>query len=117
MRQYLDLLRHVLETGVDRGDRTGVGTRGVFGHQMLFDLADEKGDLGPVCGRQWRSWPAPDCGTIDQLANVADSRLSCQSDHRSVDIFLGVLFLSGIAQFLNRAKRLISFGFCRPALQ
>jgi len=118
MRQYLDLLKHVLETGVDRGDRTGTGTRSVFGYQMRFDLAegfpvtttkklhlksiihellwflagdtnikylhdhgvtiwdewaDENGDLGPVYGAQWRSWPAPNGERIDQIAAVVES--------------------------------------------
>ncbi len=117
MRQYLDLLRHILEQGVEKGDRTGTGTLSVFGYQMRFDLkqgfpllttkklhlrsivhellwfltgdtnvgylhehgvtiwdewADEHGDLGPIYGRQWRSWPTPDGGNIDQIANVVD---------------------------------------------
>ncbi|MGO4449309.1 thymidylate synthase [Phyllobacterium sp. TAF24] len=118
MRAYLDLLQHVLDTGIDRGDRTGTGTRSVFGYQMRFDLsagfpvlttkklhlksiihellwflngetniaylkengvtiwdewADENGDLGPVYGYQWRSWPAPDGRHIDQIANLVSA--------------------------------------------
>ena len=118
MRQYLDLLQHVLDHGIDRGDRTGTGTRSVFGYQMRYDLgegfpvlttkklhlrsiihellwflrgdtniaylkengvsiwdewADEHGELGPVYGAQWRSWPAPDGRRIDQIANLVES--------------------------------------------
>lgn len=118
MHQYHDLLTRVLENGIDRDDRTGTGTRSVFGHQMRFDLqdgfpvlttkklhlrsiiiellwflrgdtniawlkenrvsiwdewADENGDLGPVYGYQWRSWPIPDGGSIDQIANLVDA--------------------------------------------
>ena len=129
MRQYLDLLGHVLENGTDRADRTGTGTRSVFGHQMRFDLgdgfpvlttkklhlrsiihellwflrgdtniaylkengvsiwdewADENGNLGPVYGAQWRSWPAPDGRHIDQIANVVDSIRSNPDSRRHI---------------------------------
>jgi len=118
VRQYLDLLRHVLDHGVHKDDRTGTGTTSVFGHQMRFDLsegfpllttkkvftrgvfgellwflkgstntawlvennihiwdewADEHGDLGPIYGYQWRSWPTPDGGHADQIAAVIDA--------------------------------------------
>jgi thymidylate synthase len=113
--QYEDLLRHVLDRGTPKGDRTGTGTRSVFGHQLRYRLADgfplvttkrvhfrsvalellwflrgdgnvrwlqergvtiwdewagPDGDLGPVYGVQWRSWPTPDGGHVDQIAEV-----------------------------------------------
>jgi thymidylate synthase len=117
VRQYLDLLDHVLAHGQEKSDRTGTGTISVFGHQMRFDLADgfpalttkrlhlrsiigellwflrgdtnvawlhergitiwdewadANGDLGPIYGYQWRSWPTPDGRHVDQIARVID---------------------------------------------
>jgi len=117
MKQYHDLLRHVLDTGAVKSDRTGTGTISVFGYQMRFNLqegfpllttkklhtrsifhellwflkgetnikylkdnkvsiwdewADENGELGPVYGKQWRSWEAADGTTIDQITNVIE---------------------------------------------
>ena len=126
MQIYLDLLQHILDNGVDKSDRTGTGTRSVFGYQMRFDLAagfpvlttkklhlksiihellwflqgetniaylkqngvriwdewaDENGDLGPVYGSQWRSWPTPGGAHIDQISQLL-SQLKSNPDSR-----------------------------------
>lgn len=126
MQQYLDLMQHILDSGTDKSDRTGTGTRSVFGYQMRFDLskgfplvttkkchlrsiihellwflkgdtnvaylrenkvtiwdewADEAGNLGPVYGAQWRSWPTPDGGHIDQITQVIE-QIKAQPDSR-----------------------------------
>jgi len=127
MKQYLELMRHVRDNGVQRGDRTGTGTLAVFGHQMRFDLgagfpmvttkklhlrsiihellwflsgdsnvrylqengvsiwdswADENGELGPVYGVQWRSWPAPDGSKIDQIEDIVQRIRSSPESRR-----------------------------------
>ena len=128
-RQSLHLLRDILDHGVQRGDRTGTGTLGVFGRQIRFDLAkgfpvlttkklhlrsiiiellwflkgdtniaylkdngvriwdewaDENGDLGPVYGKQWRSWATPDGRVIDQIANLVENLKTNPSSRRHI---------------------------------
>lgn len=129
MRQYLDLMQLVLDTGIVKSDRTGTGTKSVFGHQMRFDLADgfplvttkklhvrsiiheliwflrgdtniaylkdngvsiwdewadENGDLGPVYGAQWRSWPTPSGEVIDQITQVVEGIRSNPDSRRHI---------------------------------
>jgi len=129
MKQYLELLRYIEENGTFKSDRTGTGTKSVFGYQMRFDLsegfpllttkkvhmksiiyellwfisgdtnikylkehgvsiwdewADENGDLGPVYGHQWRSFPTPDGGSVDQLSNVIDQIKSTPDSRRLI---------------------------------
>lgn len=126
LKQYLEMCRHILENGLEKGDRTGTGTVSVFGYQMRFDLqegfpllttkklhlksiiyellwflkgdtninylkenkvriwdewANEEGDLGPVYGKQWRSWTAADGRTIDQISEVI-SQIRTNPDSR-----------------------------------
>jgi thymidylate synthase len=129
MRQYLDLLEHILENGSQKGDRTGTGTLSCFGYQMRFDLAegfpclttkklhlksivhellwflkgdtniaylkengvriwddwaDEKGNLGPVYGYQWRSWPNPDGSFTDQITNLVNGLKNNPNSRRHI---------------------------------
>lgn len=129
MQQYLDLLTRVLNEGANKGDRTGTGTKSVFGHQMRFDLskgfpvlttkklhlrsiihellwflqgntnikylqennvriwnewADENGELGPIYGYQWRSWPNRDGEHIDQISQIIDSLKNNPNSRRHI---------------------------------
>ena len=129
LRPYLDLLRQILDRGVEKADRTGTGTLSLFGHQMRFDLrasfplmttkklhlksivhelvwflsgstnvaylrqngvtiwdewADAEGELGPVYGHQWRSWPARDGGEIDQIARLIEGIRSNPDSRRHI---------------------------------
>lgn len=129
MKQYLDLMRDVVENGIQRGDRTGTGTRSVFGRQLRFDLAQgfplvttktvhlksvivellwflqgrtdvgwlqergcsiwnewatADGELGPVYGKQWRSWACPDGSTIDQISQVIEQIKTCPTSRRLI---------------------------------
>ena len=129
MKQYHDLLRHLLDNGVKKSDRTGTGTLSVFGHQMRFNLqdgfpllttkklhtksiihellwflkgdtniaylkengvsiwdewADENGNLGPVYGYQWRSWPNPDGSSTDQIVNLVNGLKNNPNSRRHI---------------------------------
>jgi len=129
MQQYLDLMRYVFDHGIEKTDRTGTGTRSLFGHQMRFDLsqgfpllttkkihlrsilvellwflrgetniqflhdhkvtiwdewADEAGELGPVYGKQWRSWATPSGATIDQIVQVQDQIRTTPDSRRMI---------------------------------
>jgi thymidylate synthase len=129
MKQYIDLLQHVIDNGIQKSDRTGTGTLSVFGHQSRYDLAegfpvlttkklhlksiihellwflsgdtnikylqdhgvriwnewaDENGNLGPVYGYQWRSWPTPEGNHIDQVSQVVDSLKNSPDSRRHI---------------------------------
>lgn len=142
MQQYLDLMSHIMENGSDKSDRTGTGTRSVFGYQMRFNLAegfpclttkklhlrsiihellwflqgdtnirylqengvriwndwaDENGDLGPVYGYQWRSWPTSDGGHIDQISQVIEQIKSNPDSRRHIVNAWNVAFVNDMA--------------------
>jgi len=142
MQQYLDLLQHILDTGTDKSDRTGTGTRSVFGYQMRFDLskgfpvtttkklhlrsiihellwflkgdtnvaylkenqvriwdewADENGNLGPVYGYQWRSWPTPDGESVDQITDLVKSLKNNPDSRRHIVCAWNVADISKMA--------------------
>ena len=142
MQQYLDLLQKVLDKGTEKNDRTGTGTRSIFGHQMHFDLskgfpvlttkklhlrsiiyellwflkgdtnikylqdnkvsiwnewADEQGNLGPVYGYQWRSWPTHDGKTIDQITRLIKSIKKNPNSRRHIVSAWNVAFIEEMA--------------------
>ena len=154
-RQYEDFMQHVFTHGVEKMDRTGTGTRSVFGYQMRFDLqegfplvttkkvhlrsiiqellwflsgssnnnwlrergvtiwdewAREDGDLGPVYGVQWRSWPKPDGGHIDQMAQVMQT-LKTNPDSRR--IIVSAWNVADLDKMALMPCRLLSV-LCRP---
>ena len=142
MKQYHDLLTHIIQTGADKSDRTGTGTRSVFGHQVRFNLqdgfpvlttkklhlrsiihellwflkgdtniaylkennvriwdewADENGNLGPVYGHQWRSWPTPDGGHVDQIKELIHSLKNNPDSRRHIVCAWNVADISKMA--------------------
>ena len=152
MQSYKDLLKHIIENGIDKGDRTGTGTRSVFGYQMRFNLnegfpmlttkklhlksiiyellwflngdtnvkylqengvriwnewADESGDLGPVYGKQWRSWEGADGQTYDQIADVINTIKTNPNSRRIIVSSWNVCDLGSMA--LNPCHALFQF--------
>jgi len=152
MQAYKDLLKHIIEKGTDKGDRTGTGTRSVFGYQMRFNLndgfpmlttkklhlksiiyellwflngdtnvkylqdngvriwnewADESGDLGPVYGKQWRSWEGADGQTYDQIADVINTIKTNPNSRRIIVSSWNVCDLGSMA--LNPCHALFQF--------
>jgi len=152
MKSYQDLLKDIIEKGTDKGDRTGTGTRSVFGYQMRFDLnegfpmlttkklhlksiiyellwflngdtnvkylqengvriwnewADESGDLGPVYGKQWRSWEGADGQTYDQIADVIRTIKTNPNSRRIIVSSWNVCDLDSMA--LNPCHALFQF--------
>ncbi len=142
MKQYLDLMRHTLENGVRKEDRTGTGTVSIFGYQMRFDLArgfpavttkklhlrsiihellwflqgstniaylkengvsiwdewaDAQGELGPVYGYQWRCWPTPDGGHVDQISRVVQQLRETPHSRRHIVNAWNVADIDGMA--------------------
>jgi thymidylate synthase len=142
MKQYLDLLQKIIDEGATKGDRTGTGTRSIFGHQMRFDLsagfpvvttkklhlrsiiiellwflsgdtnirylkdngvsiwddwADEKGDLGPVYGFQWRSWPGPDGQSVDQISKLIEQIRSNPNSRRLMVVAYNPAYVDDMA--------------------
>lgn len=142
MQQYLNLMSHIMEKGSDKSDRTGTGTRSVFGYQMRFNLAegfpclttkklhlrsiihellwflqgdtnirylqengvriwndwaDENGDLGPVYGYQWRSWPKADGGHIDQISQIIEQIKHNPDSRRHIVSAWNVAFVNDMA--------------------
>lgn len=142
MKQYHDLLQHILDNGTFKGDRTGTGTLSTFGYQMRFNLedgfpvlttkklhlrsiihellwflqgdtniqylkdnnvsiwdewADENGNLGPVYGYQWRSWPTPDGGSIDQISNLIEQIKKNPNSRRLIVSAWNVAYVDNMA--------------------
>lgn len=160
MKQYLDLLQRVLDDGVDKSDRTGTGTRSIFGAQLRFNLAegfplvttkkvhtrsifgellwflagdtniawlkehgiriwdewaDENGDLGPVYGHQWRSWPLPDGNSKDQIAAVVESLRNNPDSRRHIVSAWNVADVDDMA--LPPCHTLFQFYVAPPAVE